>query len=261
MNLKQLLISAAIVILGGAWYWWSNTHIEPIIAVVSPVGGESWQPGEVHTISWRTSGIPASDKISMTIRRVPPPPLQQEGQEFDPIVAVDLPNTGSTSWKISPMYPNGTYIIGLHAYTTMPAAGEVTAESKEFSLVHPVLSADLYPLYTAVDWYAPEVESFDIGSTSYTGASMFSAPVTDTMDPSSVFTPFTTYYDGVLKGLGWSEVNELAAGGHAGGQAGYRKGGRIVLTRFHVDYHTLSTSSPSECPCDVTLSLFSSEPK
>jgi len=77
------------------------------------------------------------------------------------------------------------------------------------------------------------------------------------MNPGSIFTPFESYYDAKLKALGWSVANDLAAGGHVGGQTGYRKGGSVILTRFHIDYQTKPANAPSECPCTVTLSLFS----
>ena len=120
------------------------------------------------------------------------------------------------------------------------------------------LSPDAYPLYSNVAWNAPETESFIIGTTTYAGTSITSAPVTGTMDPGSVFTPFESYYSQKLAALGYTEDNALAAGGHMGGQTAYRKGNSLILTRFHIDYHTLPANAPSECPCDVTLSLFSS---
>lgn len=123
----------------------------------------------------------------------------------------------------------------------------------------PVLSADLYPLWNNVNWNAPAAEEVIIGTTTYSGASISSALVQAGMDPASVFTPFERYYDKKLKALGWTVANDLAAGGHVGGQTGYRKDGAVILTRFHVDYHIVPGNAPSECPCDVTVSLFSTE--
>ena len=125
----------------------------------------------------------------------------------------------------------------------------------------PTLSADIYPLYDHALWNDSQAEQFTIGTTSYSGASIASAAVTNTMDPGSVFTPFQNYYDQKLKALGWQVANDVAAGGHTGGQTGYRKGDALVLTRFQIVYHNVTENAPSECPCDVTLSLFSSEAK
>jgi hypothetical protein len=258
MYRATILIIILALIAGGAWYWLSTRpSVPPAVTITTPAGGEAWQPREEHTISWDTQGVPASDKISITIRRIPPPPLQEEGQEFDPILFTDLPNTGSTTWKISPMYPNGTYVLGISAYESVPVTNAISAESAQFSITHPTLSADLYPLYSSAGWQATEVESFVIGTTPYSGTSVTSAAVTDTMDPGGIFTPFQNYYDTKLKALGWSVTNDLAAGGHVGGQTGYRKGSAVILTRFHIDYRLVPQNAPSECPCDVTLSLFS----
>lgn len=109
----------------------------PEITITSPSGGEAWHPGEEHVISWTTRNVPDTHKVSVTIRRIPPPPLQEEGQEFDPIVFINLPNTGSVTWTISPMYPDGTYILTVAAYESIPITDEVWAESREFTITHP----------------------------------------------------------------------------------------------------------------------------
>ncbi len=125
------------------------------------------------------------------------------------------------------------------------------------AVVHPTISQDLYPLFSGVSWNQPEVETFTISTSTYSGASVSSSPVMNTMDPGSVFTPFERYYESKLVALGYTEDKYLAAGGHVGGQTGYRKGESLILTRFHITYHTAPSDAPSECPCDVTLSLFS----
>ncbi len=229
----------------------------PSLTVTSPVGGEAWRPGETHTISWTTEGVPAGDRIAVTIRRIPPPPLPAEGQEFDPIIFTNLPDTGSTTWRISSMYPDGTYVLGVSVYASVPVTNPVSGESGTFTLTHPMPSSDAYPLYSGASWDAPVVETFVIGSTTYSGASVTSSSVTGTMDSGSVFTPFETYYAKKLRALGYTVDNELAAGGHTGGQTAYQKGSSLILTRFNIIYHTIPANAPSECPCDVTLSVFS----
>lgn len=96
-----------------------------------------------------------------------------------------------------------------------------------------------------------------IGTSTYVGASVSSLAATSTMDPGSVFTPFERYYDAKLKALGWTVDKYLATCGHVGGQTGYRKGDGLILVRFFINYQTVPANAPSECPCDVTLSLFS----
>lgn len=260
MNKTLISLVILVLVVGGGWYWWSNQpNATPGISITSPLGGETWQAGETHVISWNTQNVSPDNKISITIRRIPPPPLQEEGQEFDPIILIDLPNNGSTTWKISSMYPEGTYVIGAHAYASIPITDEVATESASFTLTHPKLLTDLSPLYSGVTWKATEVESFLIGTTTYKGASVTSWPVFDTTNPSEIFTPFEKYYDKKLKALGWTVANNLAAGGHVGGQTGYQKDGKTILTRFQINYKTRPENAPSECPCDVTLSLFSSD--
>lgn len=147
MNRTLVLLATLLLLVGGAWYWWSiQSNVPATIAITAPAGGEILQSGEKHTISWKTHGVPASDKISITIRRIPPPPLQEEGQEFDPIVFTDIPNTGSTTWTISEMYPEGTFVLGISAYAAVPITNVISAESRPFTITHPKLAIDLYPL-------------------------------------------------------------------------------------------------------------------
>ncbi len=259
MNRFIAVLAILLLVGGGIWY---RSYVRPMTAtptltITSPRGGEVWRPGETHTLAWGAVGVPSSDKISVTIRRIPPPPLQEEGQEFDPIVFTDLPNVGSTTWTISPMYPDGTYAISVNAYTSTLITDTVSAESAPFTITHPTLAADLYPLYSKVGWEAPKVEQFQIGTTTYAGASAEAAAAADTMNPGAAFTPFEDYYAQKLAALGWSVSNDLAAGGHTGGQTGYYKGGAILLTRYRIDYKTAPADAPSTCPCDVTLSVFS----
>jgi len=145
---------------------------------------------------------------------------------------------------------------GFYAWSTYHPSGGLE-ESSSFTLSHPRLNQDVYPLYSGVSWSASRMETVTISTSTYSGASITSLPVKDTMDPGSVFTPFERYYDQKLTALGWETVNDLAAGGHVGGQTGYRKDGATILTRFQIVYHTVPENAPSECPCDVTLSLFS----
>jgi len=58
-----------------------------------------------------------------------PPVLPEEGQEFDPIIFVNLENTGSTDWIVSDMYPEGNYIIGITSYSSIPVTDPISDES------------------------------------------------------------------------------------------------------------------------------------
>lgn len=118
------------------------------------------------------------------------------------------------------------------------------------------LSPDLYPLYARAQWGAPVQTRAQIGAATYAGAGVSSAAIDAGQDPSAAFTPFEEYYDQKLKALGWSVADDAAAGGHTGGQTGYRKGGSLILIRFSIEYQNNPPDAPSECPCSVTLSLF-----
>lgn len=234
--------------------------VRPGIAITVPIGGEEWALGSTHTLSWSTYNAPGKDKLAISIRRLAPPPLQSEGQEFDPIVFTDVPaSAGRIDWTISDMYPTGTYVLEFHAYASLPMTDDISVESAPFQIVPAPLSQDLYPLYDKVDWGAPEKEYFTIGSTTYIGTTVISETVTGTTDPASIFSPFEKYYADKLRSLGWKVDNAMAAGGHVGGQTGYRKGNELALVRFRILYHTVTETAPSSCPCDVMVSLFSTK--
>lgn len=135
---KTVIIVLALVIvlgLGGCSYWQykksTAKSAEPSIALISPNGGEMVKEKTTFHIKWETRNIPASNKISITIRRMPPPPLPEEGQEFDPIVFVNLENTGSKDWTVSDIYPEGNYILGITSYTSTPVTNPISDESDE----------------------------------------------------------------------------------------------------------------------------------
>lgn len=136
-----VLIFIIVVVLGSIIYWQikvntKNTVNEevnaennkPVITLVSPNGGETLEEGSTYTIKWETQNISMTNKISISIRRVAPPPLPSEGQEFDPIVFVGLENTGSKDWNISNMYPEGNYILGITSYVSLPITDEAVSD-------------------------------------------------------------------------------------------------------------------------------------
>ncbi len=117
------------------------------ITVLSPNGGEVWTIGSKYTIKWNTKNIPSTDKVSITIRRVPPPQLPADGQEFDPIIFTDLQNTGSKEWTISDMYPVGNYVITVNGYHSLPLlpGNYVSDESnKSFSIVSGTANTEVF---------------------------------------------------------------------------------------------------------------------
>jgi hypothetical protein len=135
MKGKALIVIILAIALGiGSiiyWQYGNKDNIQPSIALVSPNGGETLEKGSEYKIVWNTQEIPSTDKISVTIRRVEPPALPEEGQEFDPIIFINLENTGSVDWIVSDNYPEGNYIIGINSYSSIPVTNSVSDESDE----------------------------------------------------------------------------------------------------------------------------------
>jgi len=124
-----ILIAVVLIIAGGILAWQYFGEREPYIKVLSPNGGEVWEVDSTQAIQWATRNIPPTNKISVHIRRVPPPPLLTEGQEFDPVIFIELENDGSEDWTISDMYPPGNYLIEVNSYPSVPITNAVSDES------------------------------------------------------------------------------------------------------------------------------------
>ncbi len=142
-----ILAGLAIIVIGigiHSWAGYKQQQAVSSIIIISPKGGESWVTGSTQTISWTAENIPSNYKISVTIRRIPPPPLQTEGQEFDPIVFTNLENSGSVEWAISGMYPTGNYVLGVTGYASLPVTNPVSAESGQFKITksEPIVGGD-----------------------------------------------------------------------------------------------------------------------
>jgi hypothetical protein len=74
-----------------------NATVEPAINVTSPNGGEDWQVGSIHNITWTSSGLTGGVHLEYSIN---------DGVSWIDIVE-STPNTGSYSWTI-PNNPSGT---------------------------------------------------------------------------------------------------------------------------------------------------------
>lgn len=89
------------------------------ITLIYPNGGEVLKKGNKYLIRWESKNID-NYKISIHIRRVPPPPLIEEGQEFNPIIFINLENTRLKEWTVADMYPEGNYIVEINGYNSIP---------------------------------------------------------------------------------------------------------------------------------------------
>lgn len=180
-NFLIVLLAVIVIALGGVVFWQygnkpaANNVVQtatPSITLTSPNGGETIKEGSTYTIKWDSKNIPAGYKVSINIRRVPPPALQTEGQEFDPLIAVNLPDTGSYSWTVADMYPAGNYIIGVTSYAGTPVTNPISDESDAaFTIAKPVAAATTYTnsLYDysvdyGADWTFREFPSTKTGA-------------------------------------------------------------------------------------------------
>jgi len=259
----KIVIIVSVVILAailGSVYFWKNRQPAPSIQITSPQSGATVITGSLQTIQWESKDTTSTDKISITIRRIPPPPLQTEGQEFDPIIFIGLPNTGSKEWVVSDRYPPGTYVLGVTAHDSVPVTNPLFAESAPFTIVPP-LAQDLLPLYGQSSWSAPRLFPLELPQRVLYGTGIETEAETGTIDPASAFVPFDAYYAKKLKALGWKVDISLQANGPASGQTIYRKGDGFIAVNFYTIFHVRSDVTPSRCPCDVKLVLFSTTEK
>jgi hypothetical protein len=102
-------------------------NTEPSITIIYPNGGEEIKVGSTVNIKWETKNIPSDYKVSITIRKSSP--STTEGQEFDPILFVNLDNDGNEDWTVSDMYKEGDYLLGVTSYESLPITNPISDES------------------------------------------------------------------------------------------------------------------------------------
>lgn len=117
----------------------------------------------------------------------------------------------------------------------------------------PALNAALYPLYSSAQWS----KAHEKVATDGPGYEIVSNPFTDVTDIGAVSTPFTKYYLDKLTAAGWAPDMSREAGGPGAEVSYYTKGDQFIIVSFHSDFKVKHPDAPSECPCDVTLSLMS----
>lgn len=123
----MVLVLLLVLIAAGWLYWKDKTTVS--LNLLFPNGGEVLEKGSVYTIKWDSRNIPADDLVSISIRRLAPPPLPTEGQEFDPLIFFDLANTGQVEWLVDEMYPAGNYLLSIATYPTRPINDPIIDES------------------------------------------------------------------------------------------------------------------------------------
>ncbi len=115
------------------------------------------------------------------------------------------------------------------------------------------LDAGLYPLYAGASWGEAQ-EKVTADGPAY---GIVSAPFIDITNIAQEAMPFTKYYDDKLVAAGWSRDMMREAGGAGAGVSFYTKGDQFIVVSFHSIFKVKHPDAPSECPCDLTLSLMS----
>jgi hypothetical protein len=116
------------------------------------------------------------------------------------------------------------------------------------------LNSAVYPLYSEVTWPAPYFAT----RSGLSGIETHVLAAHDTMDISSVTGAFSSYYMQKLAADGWNKDISREAGGPGSSVEAYEKNGEHILVMFSSVFKNKPADAPEQCPCDVTLTLFSS---
>jgi hypothetical protein len=116
------------------------------------------------------------------------------------------------------------------------------------------LAADVYPLYAGIAWGEEVATTTDFGLAGYR---VMSVPVRGITDLAAVSTPFEKYYAAKLAPLGWRKNIQMEAGGPGASIMGYQKGSDYIVVSYSSVFHAGGANEPEQCPCDITLSVFS----
>ena len=115
------------------------------------------------------------------------------------------------------------------------------------------LNADVYPLYSGVTWGEPYATTSPNGPVNV----VLSVPVANTTNIAAVSMPFTKYYDDKLRAAGWTRDMMREAGGPGAEVSVYTKGDQFIVVSFQSVFKVKHPDAPSECPCDMQLTLLS----
>lgn len=77
----------------------------PAATVTSPNGGEQWETGETHTISWNSVGYDSNKSVQIGLRDTRHDPNLAEGET----TIVNTTNNGSYNWTIPSNVPAGSF--------------------------------------------------------------------------------------------------------------------------------------------------------
>lgn len=70
-----------------------NTLAGSSLTLISPNGGENWQPGTVKRITWSSSRVPSADQLLLSY-------TNDQGLNWNPVGDGAVPNSGSYAWMV-----------------------------------------------------------------------------------------------------------------------------------------------------------------
>jgi hypothetical protein len=123
------------------------------------------------------------------------------------------------------------------------------------------LNSDVYPLYPGISWKiaGQATDTLPIAGVQKTlnGYRVTSESVKNITDIAAIAMPFEKYYANKLSQAAWSEDKQLAASGPGSDITVYTKGVNYIIVSYTSVFHTGGVDTPEECPCDLSLSIFS----
>lgn len=117
------------------------------------------------------------------------------------------------------------------------------------------LVAVLYPLYPGAAWSPVERTTIE----DLEGYAATSSAAIDTDNIEAATRAFVQYYTEKLAAAGWVPDISREAGGPGSEIAPYTKDGAYVVISFSTVFKSGGQDEPEQCPCDVTLTLFSTK--
>jgi hypothetical protein len=192
------------------------------ITVTSPIGGEVWQRGTTHTVTWSSQGNPGSN-VKFDLYR-------DHGSTFDRTIIASVANTGSYNWPIAQDLPERSdYRVQITSNSDPTIVGQ---SERSFTVIAPSTQAVLS--------VTPSNRSVDSGS----GNTTFSV--------SNAGSGTLTWNASVTSGSNWLSI--------ASGSSGTNSG--TINVSFAQNTSTaprtgsirIEASDANESPKDVTVS-------
>gem|GEM_PF-2380275 len=178
----------------------------PSVTVTSPDGGENWQVGSTHAITWTATDTVGVTSIDITYST-------DGGSSYPFTIATGIANTGTYSWTI-PNTPSTTCKVNVIAHDAAGNTGEdasnatfaITTPSANTVYPEPQNSCAPYSNTVAVQIWADTTDEFGVGQINLTYDSSC-ANVTN-FEYGPLFSGFSTW-DSTVAGREWLVFTRL----------------------------------------------------